>query len=329
MALGKARLRWSSSVKRPQAPLSGPPIDSAILTALLYDLYDVTVDSQLELPEARKAPPGATPAASIRVGPVDTAGSGIGRQLGPFVWAAPGMLWLQVPGVGRFLVTGGDRIVVEPDPAADADSVRVFLLGSALGAMLLQRGLIVLHGNAVVIGDACLVCVGRTGAGKSTLAAEFMRRGYPILADDVVPIDAACRALPGLPRIKLCQDALERLDLGAEGLRRIRPGVAKFNLPVIGSLFRAEAAPVRWIYVLEPSPRSEVLVEVVRGMDRLAPLRNHTYRIRYVEGMDLRSGHLASCGRLASCADVRRVRRPERGVEPAELADRLLSELAV
>lgn len=293
----------------------------------LYQLYGLTLESELDLPEVLAAPQRAAPSARVRIGSVPADGLSIGRRVGPFVWAAPGMLWLEVPEVARFLVTAGEEIVVDPSEGVDEDSVRVFLLGSALGSLLLQRGMVVLHGNAIGVGDGCLVCVGPSGSGKSTLAAEFMRRGYPILADDVVPFDDQCRALPGFPRLKLWQDAATRLSIDTDGLRRIRPNMAKFNYPLTGSDFGSEPIPLRWIYGLASRPQGALKVEAVRGMDRLRPLRNNTYRFGFLKGMELRADHLKSCGRLASRAHVSVLTRPDGTVGPEEVVNFLLSDL--
>jgi hypothetical protein len=293
----------------------------------LYQLYGFTLESELDLPEVLAAPTPAPPHARVRIGNVPPDGLPSGRRVGPFVWAAPGVLWLQVPEVARFLVTHGEEIVVDPHEGVDEDSLRVFLLGSALGSLLLQRGMVVLHGNAIGVGDECLVCVGPSGSGKSTLAAEFMRRGFPILADDVVPLDDECRVLPGFPRLKLWQDAATRLNLDTKGLRTIRPNLEKFNYPLSESHFGSEPIPLRWLYVLTSRPHGVLKADTVRGMDRLRPLRNNTYRFGFLDGMELRADHLKSCGRLANRAHVSVLTRPEHAAEPEEVVDFLLSDL--
>jgi hypothetical protein len=99
-----------------------------------------------------------------------------------------------------------------------------------------------------------MVYVGYSGAGKSTLAAGFMQRGYAVLADDVVPVDSLCRALPGFPRIKIWQDVADKLAINTADLRRIRPNTEKFNYP-LGQLFTDQPLPIRWVYLLGNDPQ--------------------------------------------------------------------------
>jgi hypothetical protein len=269
---------------------------------------------------------GQPPDVTIRLGGVDQNGLPGGKQLGPFLWVTEESLWLQVPEVARFLVSNGNRITIDPAPGIDEDSLRVFLLGSALGALLFQRGYLVLHGNAVRIGDQCLVCVGHSGAGKSTLAAGFLQRGYEILADDVIPVDEHGRALPGFPRIKLWQDTADRLGIETGGLRRIRPEMEKFNYP-LHDRFTDQPLPIRWVYILGSHHQSEIRFEKIRGLERFTPLRNNTYRVRFMEGMPLKTQHLQRCGQLAGRIHLTRVTRPDHGFELDNLIERILADI--
>jgi hypothetical protein len=293
-----------------------------------YTAYHLSIESELALPELLPdAKNPAPPDVDIRYAPIDAHGLADGQQIGPFLWVTSDSLWLQVPRVARFLVQGGQRILIDPQPGIDDESLRVFLLGSALGALLFQRGNLVLHGNAIRIGDQCMVCVGQSGAGKSTLAAGFMQRGYQILADDVVPVDANCCALPGFPRIKLWQDVADRLAINTQGLARIRPGIEKFNYPLTTPTTLA-ALPIRWIYILESDPMDGIRFTPIRGMDRFLPLRQNTYRLRFLEGMALKSEHLKLAGQLAGKVHLTRVTRSKNGFELDALIQSLLADMA-
>src|SRR5581483_11578484 len=102
----------------------------------------------------------------------------------PEMWhdGKPGQLICHVAGVARVLVRNGNEIIIDRAPNSTDEDIRLFLLGSALGAMLHQRGVVVLHGSIIKItNDSCILFVGHSGMGKSTLAAVLNRRGYPWL----------------------------------------------------------------------------------------------------------------------------------------------------
>jgi len=297
-------------------------------TKLNYKCYNLTVHSEIELPEMG-VPIDVSGKPDLRIvqGPVSPDGLKGGTQIGPFLWATPEAVQLHVPHVARFLISGGDSIIFDPEPGIDDDSVRVFMLGSALGALLFQRGYLVLHGNAIRIGDACIVCVGHSGAGKSTLAAAFMKRGYQLLADDVVPIDNDCRAIPGFPRIKLWKDAANKLEIETKGLRRIRPDMEKFNLPIADS-FVTEPLPVSHIYLLNSDHDSTFTSQSITGIQRFRPLYNNTYRVKFLENMALKPDHLKLCGKLAAQTKLTRVTRPRDGFDVNRLVDHILADMA-
>src|SRR3989338_6604387 len=89
---------------------------------------------------------------------------------------------LDIRPIARFLIKDGNQIIYDNHLNLDLDSLRLFLLGSAIGALLQQRGYIVLHGNAVSVdGKSCTVFVGEQGSGKSTMAAWHYQQGSYIL----------------------------------------------------------------------------------------------------------------------------------------------------
>jgi hypothetical protein len=293
----------------------------------LYIAYQLLIESELALPELL-ATGRSDSVADVRIcqGSVGAPDADGRQQVGPFAWCKANELWLEIPGIGRFLARLGRMIIVETDPATAPESVRLFLLGSVLGALLAQRGLLVLHGNAVRIGDHCLVCIGPSGVGKSTLAAGFMKRGFKVLADDVVPIDRDNRALPGFPRVKLWQDSASRLDVDTSVLRRLRPHMEKFNCP-IGEHFETQAIPVRWIYLLTTHPGEQVQFTEVSGVQRFTCLRANSYRLRFLNEPAPQAEHLLQCGKLASDVSLRRVSRPVAGFEVDGVIDAILADI--
>lgn len=168
------------------------------------------------------------------------------------LWANGDFL-LELDNVGRFWVEGGCRVLVEPSGNADLSELKAFLLGSVLGALCHQRGLLPIHASAVRIDGAAILIAGISGAGKSTLAAALGARGHALAADDVAAIDPnSARLLPAYPQRKLARDVLETLDMGHEGLVAHRPGQPKFRVPALAG-FDPAPLPVAAVYILNVS----------------------------------------------------------------------------
>lgn len=292
-----------------------------------YSCYNLSISSDLELPELMASDRAGTGIdVTIRLASLCSEDMSDSTQIAPFIWVKPHSFMFEVPDVARFLISNGSDITIDPEPGIDEASLRVFLLGSAFGALLLQRGLFVLHGNAIEIDEQCLICVGPSGIGKSTLTAAFMKRGYRVLADDVVPIDANGLAIPGFPRIKLWQDVADKMDIETEHLFRIRPALQKFNMP-LGEHFCAVSRPVNRVCVLSEHYAETVECIPIKGAEKFPVLQANTYRPRFMTGMNLQREHFHQCSSLAGKISVVDVRRPKVGFKIDALVDALLANM--
>lgn len=99
-----------------------------------------------------------------------------------------GRFLLHVPKVTRFLIEGGKIIVVDPVGRGAVSDCTPFLLGPAFGVLLLQRRRLALRASAIEVGGGVIAIAGRSGTGKSTLAAYLSQLGYPLVADDVLAV---------------------------------------------------------------------------------------------------------------------------------------------
>ena len=292
-----------------------------------YRFHELTITSALSLGLPESPASDSPPDVVIEIASVPTEPPPDSTRVAAFAAAGIGDFWLEVPPLARYRVLQGRRILVDPRPDADPSGVRLFLLGSCLGALLHQRELLVLHGCAIRVGDACLIVAGHTGAGKSTVAAAFLKRGHQVLADDVVAVDAHGNALPGVPRIKLWKDSADQLGIATEGLSRIRPAMAKFDVP-LNEHYCASALPIRWIYILATHPEPDYRFEALAGRAAFQPVYNETYRPRYVKPFGVLESHMRRCSHLVATSQVTRIYRPAMTSQPAELAQRLLESIA-
>ena len=209
----------------------------------------------------------------------------------PFLQMAHGDLRLTVEDIGRFRITAGDRIAWHrAHPGVSDQDICTFLLGSAVGALLIQRGILVLHGNALEKDGKAIVCMGHSGAGKSTLAYALMQQGWRLLADDLVAVSSDGLVLPGIPRIKLWHDAAKAFGLDPGTLPPIRQGMNKYLLMGDAVQRATKAVPLRALYLIHPrhhdsSDEDARITRITSQKMAALRLRNQAFRPRFVRGL--------------------------------------------
>ncbi|THF73670.1 HPr kinase/phosphorylase [Cohnella fermenti] len=194
--------------------------------ATLYEAFGLRMASRLPLPElplaagfraGSMAMPGL---ADVEIGL--TAAEPLLREMeelgSNFSLSRDGRRFLfLIPDTAAYAIEDGRRILVAPLPGADPEKMRVYLLGTCMGALLLLRGTLPLHGSAVVVKGKAYAFVGDSGAGKSTLAAALAAMGHRLVSDDVVAVslDEAGRPFvqPAYPQQKLWRESLVGLGL--------------------------------------------------------------------------------------------------------------------
>ncbi len=294
----------------------------------MYHAFGLNIQSALNLPELLACADNSNlnPDVTIQFGDVPKAGLSEAVVKGAFYQSNHDELWLDVPHVARYLITHGNCITIDPYEQADEDSIRVFLLGSGMGALLMQRDLFLLHANAIKIGDACVSFSGKSGAGKSTLSAAFMSRGYSVLADDVCAINQAGQVMPSFPQVKLWADSSYKLEIETKALRRIRPNIEKFAVP-LEQQFHATNLPLKILYILNSHNQDTFEFDSIEGMHKMLPLKNNTYRHHYLKGLGKTKKHLKHVGSLASQVDVVRITRPKTGFQLDKLVELIQADL--
>jgi hypothetical protein len=299
----------------------GPPI---------YRAFGMNIDSGIDLPELRVAE--GVPDVRVVYGktPQEIPGALARRRR---YQAAPDRFLFQVEGVGRYYVADGECIVVEPLESAEAKAVRLFLLGTTFGSLLLQRGILPIHGSAVVIDGRGVILTGVSGAGKSTLLAAFRKRGAAFLTDDVAAVTVDGSGVPwvhpGYPQQKLWRDSAVHMGVDVSDCLPIRSGVDKYAVAAEEGFCQTPARLVA-VCELRPENRPEADLTRLTGPDKLAVLLRHTYRKWLLAGMGLKERHFRQCVDVARSVAVSRLARPNGGysaVQQADLVDRLMTEL--
>lgn len=290
-----------------------------------YHLFGLNIVSEIHLPGPK--PAVNVPDVTINYGTVP------GRLVNPrisekgevlSIQFGVGEFLLRVAGVAAYYVAGGCRITVQPEPDVETERVLIFLTGSAIGALLYQRGLMVLHASAMMVNGKCLAFTGDSGMGKSTLAAGLHRRGHAVLADDLcaLSLDKGLPFVsPGFSRLKLWGASLKKIGCPSRPLERVRwdDGRDKFFLPV--DMGNAISVPLNTVFVLETSENRQIDIVQIKGMEKIDALIQNTYRYIAVNGFDLKKKHFQQCCSIGSNIEVNRLIRPREGFWLEELMD--------
>ncbi len=207
---------------------------------------------------------------------------------------------LNIPGVARFLVEGGERVGVQVAPGAAMADVCSYLLGSVFGALCHQNGLLPLHASAIDHQGGVTAFLGNSGAGKSTMAACLQARGYRVVSDDICLLEEAPEAMHVIPIagwLKLWRGSLDHLGAQPDESERVfvaedkyrmyleSPTTAPLTLRNIVVLARAENA--------EEAPR----LESMSAAETLAAMMQMTYLAYVAQLTGAQARVFASCAR--------------------------------
>jgi hypothetical protein len=209
----------------------------------------------------------------------------------------------------------GKEIVIQPVEGAAEALLRLLTLGAGLATILQQRGHLVLHASAVVIGGKAVAFVGWKGQGKSTIAASLFARGYPLLTDDLLALSGKdgqpVLAHPGFPQFKLWPDSAESaLAEVPETLTKLMPDTDK-RIKTIVDGFALEPASLDVIYVLARGP--ELALHRLSRQETFKQIVSNTFCARYgsqvFEGQT-GAAHLRNAARVATQVPVFKLERP-------------------
>ena len=295
----------------------------------LYTAFGLLIASEVALPDLFLARGDARPAdVKVRIGDIPQLDAE--EQSGFTVRGSAALL--NVPAVGRYWINAGCEIIIAPTSGVSDRDLRLYLLGSAFGALLHQRRVLPLHANVIEIAGKAVAFSGKSGAGKSTLAAWFHDRGYRMISDDVCAITFSETGRPivqgGLPRLRLCRDALAASGRSAHDFEQSFDGVNKYDVPAPSGAPMG-AVPLGAVYMLDPGSSSHSSGSISRlvGVDAVDALVTNTYRGAFAREMGAAQQNLMACLSVINSAPLYRAYR-RWGFEHFEFQARKLEQHA-
>ena len=289
-----------------------------------YTAHGLQIDSEVPLPGLR---PGSSQDPDVRIH-YSSVPATLSDPVTQSSWfqALPDTMLLNIKDVARFLIVKGEEITIEPYANCQEDVLRLYLMGSAFGAVLIQRGLLAMHASAIKTTGGAVLFVGKAGHGKSTLMAAMVNRGYRMLTDDVTAISLESSSGPiaysSFPLLRLCADAASRLNHSLETLTRVRAWDSdKYVVPI--SNFHPDPVPVHAIYDLRIHSAPTITIDPVNAKERFEIVAVNTYRYTFLDGLGQRETHFRATAQLAKAAEIYSLSRPASPYLLDELVDRL------
>lgn len=237
---------------------------------------------------------------------------------------------VKIPEVAIYLIQDGNTIKVSPFAGANEDQVRLYILGTCMGALLMQRRILPLHGSAIAIDGKAYAIVGESGAGKSTLASAFLKLGYQLISDDVIPVTLneadVPMVTPAYPQQKLWLESLDQFGMEADQYRPIFQRETKFAIPV-SEQFASQSLPLAGVVELIKTDCDEIEFNPIQNLHRLQTLFNHTYRNFFIARSGLMDWHFRTTAKMCEHIDIYQLRRPTSRFTAHELTDLILASL--
>jgi hypothetical protein len=188
---------------------------------------------------------------------------------------------IRFPGQADFHLSGeGEVLSCSPYPGASPETIRNLERNHVRPLALSRQANLVFHASAAEVRGEGLAFAGKSGRGKSTLAAELATSGGRLLADDGLVIEkgtSGFEVLPSDPSVRLWRDSARAL-FGSAAAGVGTAEAAKVRLPAGGRLsFCAERRPLGRLYVLGDGSSKEIAIEELKGGDAVVELLKHSF----------------------------------------------------
>lgn len=256
-----------------------------------YNIFGLSIASEIELPEASPLPATENPQVTVELGSVNAASFRNNNDKAWRHYSIEPMHTIFGCSAGIFDIRDGSRICIDPVPGAEHSKLRMFLLGSAMGAIQVQRGRIPIHGGAILSGNQGIIISGSPGAGKSTMTSALVHRGFKYLSDDVSSIateNGKPMIIPAYPQLKLIRDACISLGYDPNTLHMVDRERDKFACRNRRDWYGKPVCAGMLVRLISVKAGEPMHAQPVTGRYKLAAVAGSLYR----HWMHLREGRL-------------------------------------
>ena len=202
----------------------------------------------------------------------------------------------------------------------DHPEIENALLGAVMALWLENHQVLALHASAIEENGRSIVFLSSSMGGKSSLAASFIQAGFPLMSDDIVPVENAedCfLSRAGYPSMRLWPDEAQFFLGKTQGLETENSRSKKLRIPVGTGLFGkflSAKRPIACIYLPQRYVHDEasdaICINPVSPRDSLIELIRYSFVARIAQATGLGPKRLHLLEGLAGNTPVRRLVYP-------------------
>ncbi|MED1863897.1 aldolase [Fictibacillus nanhaiensis] len=240
------------------------------------------------------------------------------------------LVLFHIENLATFCVRNGEQILVSPENEAEEDRIRLYLLGSCMGALLMQRNVLCLHGSAIEINGKAYAITGHSGAGKSTLATAFLQKKFKLLTDDVIAITYDKQnqpmVVPGYPQQKLWKESLQNFGMEHKGYKPLVDRENKFAVPIPG--FHHQPVPLAGLIELSISEDGSLTLKEITGLERVHIVMGQAFRRSFIEDSGRTEWQFKESMKLVNHVSIISLQRPSDHFTAHELVSLILYKIS-
>ena len=158
--------------------------------------------------------------------------------------------------------------------------------------------------------------MGPAGRGKSTLAAAFRRKQYPLLTDDICVLSLTSTGnllvFPGYPQIKMHRDTARRTGITADSLEPLPTDLEleKYTLEATDDFTRLPL-PLHSIYEFDMTSCDDATLTPLQGYEKQFALIRNTFLPGLIKGMGRERIHFQQFAEAFRQIPLTRLSRPD------------------
>lgn len=256
-----------------------------------YRVYGLNIESTIQVPELEMIDSNSNIDVRMSYGQVNQEIKDLIEE-GKCSKYSKQSMWFNIKDVAIYHIYNGDTIVIQPYEGASIKQIKLYILGSVMGMILLQKNIVAIHGGGIVMNGKGCVFTGPKGSGKSTITTALRKKGYKFISDDVCSIDSNKLTINhGFGYQKLCEDAMDKFGYDVEQFEIFRGDLNKnkYIVPAFNEFIK-EDIKLDSIFELSVGDVNKVEIEEIQGSQKMDKFINNIFRVevlKYAGGIEV------------------------------------------